>query len=143
MQFERAMAGGDFDCDTELCLTPGGGRQRSNTGLMRRAERSAAVDIAAGEKPPEMTMLYGGQVRVCDVTEIQARAILCMARREMKEMMGSSSNSYLQAGSTWSDASLPPFKEPLLLINPGLSMKRSLQLFLQKRKARICDHIPY
>ncbi|KAH0460146.1 hypothetical protein IEQ34_010809 [Dendrobium chrysotoxum] len=101
-------------------------------------------------------MLYGGQACVGDVTEIQmmgkyidlvkemqARAIICMVRREMKEMMGSSSQSSSLVGSTWSDPLPPPsFSEPLLS-NPGLSMKRSLQRFLQKRKARVYDSIPY
>ncbi|KAL0917331.1 hypothetical protein M5K25_012386 [Dendrobium thyrsiflorum] len=134
------MAHGDFDCDTELCLTPGGRLRSSSTGLMRR---SNAGDIAGGEQQQEITMLYGGQAGVGDFTEIQARAIICMARREMKEMMGSSSQSSSLVGSTWSDALPPPsFSEPLLS-NPGLSMKRSLQRFLQKRKARVYDSIPY
>ncbi|XP_020689972.1 protein TIFY 5A [Dendrobium catenatum] len=133
------MAHGNFDCDTELCLTPGG-RQSSNTGLIRR---SNAGDIAGGEQQQEITMLYGGQACVGDVTEIQARAIICMVRREMKEMMGSSSDSSSLAGSSWSAALPPPsFSEPLIA-NPGLSMKRSLQRFLQKRKARVYDSIPY
>lgn len=36
----------------------------------------------------------------------------------------------------------PPQAVPQIL-NPGLSMKRSLQRFLQKRKARIRDVSPY
>ncbi|PKU81859.1 Protein TIFY 5A [Dendrobium catenatum] len=138
------MAHGNFDCDTELCLTPGG-RQSSNTGLKFDDGRSNAGDIAGGEQQQEITMLYGGQACVGDVTEIQmqARAIICMVRREMKEMMGSSSDSSSLAGSSWSAALPPPsFSEPLIA-NPGLSMKRSLQRFLQKRKARVYDSIPY
>ncbi|RZS02674.1 hypothetical protein BHM03_00032753 [Ensete ventricosum] len=63
-------------------------------------------------------------------------AIISMARREMDDMM-TKKNQQQQP-----TAPPPPEAVPQIL-NPGLSMKRSLQRFLQKRKARISDVSPY
>ncbi|KAH7568562.1 hypothetical protein JRO89_XS06G0015400 [Xanthoceras sorbifolium] len=81
--------------------------------------------------PPEnqqkqLTIFYGGRVCVCDVTELQARAILMIASREMEEKMRSPSSG--------SPSSASPPVSPIIesqLYSPvpptGLSMKRSLQ----------------
>ncbi|KAL5771947.1 hypothetical protein ACOSP7_011556 [Xanthoceras sorbifolium] len=97
--------------------------------------------------PPEnqqkqLTIFYGGRVCVCDVTELQARAILMIASREMEEKMRSPSSG--------SPSSASPPVSPIIesqLYSPvpptGLSMKRSLQRFLQKRKHRVLAASPY
>ncbi|XP_065877207.1 protein TIFY 5A-like [Euphorbia lathyris] len=68
----------------------------------------------------QITIFYNGNVCVSDVTELQAKAILLLATREkITSSRGSSSNPN------------------------GLSMKRSLQRFLQKRNHRIQSTFPY
>lgn len=61
---------------------------------------------------------------------IQARAIIRIARKEMEEK-----------SKTPSSFSEPP--SPLLPSQAGVSMKKSLQRFLQKRKSRIQATSPY
>ncbi|KAG0480217.1 hypothetical protein HPP92_010821 [Vanilla planifolia] len=130
------MEADNLDFDTELCLTPGGGRRLSTVGP-KRAEMSTASGAAAavGHVQPKITILYGGRVCICDVTEIQARAIIYMAMKEMEERMKRSGRSSSVGGSL-------PSAVPQLL-NPMLSMKRSLQRFLQKRKNRVSGSEPY
>ncbi|XP_038721450.1 protein TIFY 5A-like [Tripterygium wilfordii] len=81
----------------------------------------------------KLTIFYNGRVCVCDVTELQARAILSTATREMEETMKTPTcSSTLLSSSQLSTSS------------SNLSMKRSLQRFLQKRKRnRIQSTSPY
>ncbi|XP_020252234.1 protein TIFY 5A-like [Asparagus officinalis] len=79
----------------------------------------------------QITIFYNGRVCVCDVTELQARAIISMARREMEER------------STEQRELAPMEAIGPRLVNQGLSMKRSLQSFLEKRKTRIDSTSPY
>ncbi|KVH89392.1 protein TIFY 5A-like [Cynara cardunculus var. scolymus] len=74
----------------------------------------------------QLTIFYGGRVSVCDVTDTQARAIIKVASEEIEEKWRSRT-----PGS------------PLLPSPSGLSMKMSLQSFLQKRKHRIQATSPY
>ncbi|KAM0950688.1 putative transcription factor TIFY family [Dioscorea sansibarensis] len=125
-------------CDTDLCLSPGGPaaarRQLPPTPKSSKTINSGSscktMDKSEGNHQ-QITIFYGGRMSTCDVTEIQARAIICMAKRDMDERMARCNNS--DAG----DSSSEPSTQPLQLINPGLSMKRSLHHFLEKRKARI------
>ncbi|KAK8966009.1 hypothetical protein KSP40_PGU010904 [Platanthera guangdongensis] len=117
------MAAGNLDCNTELCLTAGGSpRSRSND--------------AGAEQKHAITIFYGGRVCVCDATEIQARAIISMAMREMEE---TAMKRRVQSFSLRAEAAAQ--RQDLQLLNQGLSMKKSLQRFLQKRKTRVCDNI--
>ncbi|GMH31068.1 hypothetical protein Nepgr_032911 [Nepenthes gracilis] len=84
----------------------------------------------------QMTIFYNGRVCVCDVTEIQARAIIWMASREVDKERRASSTP-----ATPSSAHLPPPTPPAAPAT--LSMKRSLQRFLQKRNYRIQAAAPY
>ncbi|GAA0185411.1 hypothetical protein LIER_32699 [Lithospermum erythrorhizon] len=89
------------------------------------------------ERQKQMTIFYKGQIAVADVTELQAREIILVANREMEERLSSMNYS----------CSLPP-RTPLVhhphTPSPtGLSMKRSLQRFLQKRKNRAQAASPY
>ncbi|XP_020599789.1 protein TIFY 5A-like [Phalaenopsis equestris] len=91
----------------------------------------------SGDHPrQQMTIFYNGRVSISDVTELQARAILEMAKKEleMEEKRGGG-----EAGEEMRSGALPPVR----VMNPGQSMKRSLQRFLQKRKKRIADSSPY
>ncbi|XP_061356726.1 protein JAZ13 [Gastrolobium bilobum] len=69
-----------------------------------------------------------------DITELQARVIIWLASQEMEEK----------------DASMGPAPTPSLLLQPkallvhapnGISIKRSLRNFLQRRKKRSQSHI--
>ncbi|KAK2965287.1 hypothetical protein RJ640_004156 [Escallonia rubra] len=70
---------------------------------------------------------------MCDATELQARAIILLASQETEEKSKS---------PTGSEPSSPLIQSPLYSPT-GLSMKRSLQRFLQKRKHRAQATSPY
>ncbi|KAL0909506.1 hypothetical protein M5K25_020380 [Dendrobium thyrsiflorum] len=134
------MASGNIDCDTELSLTPGGrpssSRNRSGDGRPEMSVSGAPATTASGELQQKISVFYGGQVCICDVTEIQARAIIHMAKREMEEKMKSSGQSASAFCGSWPE---PPPAPDQQVLNSRLSMKRSLQSFLQKRKTRACE----
>ncbi|KAI0495719.1 hypothetical protein KFK09_022022 [Dendrobium nobile] len=136
------MASDNIDCDTELSLTPGGrsssSRNQSGDGRPGMSVRGPPATPAAGELQQKISIFYGGQVCICDVTEIQARAIICMAKREMEEKMKRSGQSASALGGSWPEPATPPAPDRQVL-NSRLSMKRSLQSFLQKRKTRACE----
>ncbi|XP_070048267.1 protein TIFY 5A-like [Nicotiana tomentosiformis] len=78
----------------------------------------------------QLTIFYNGKVVVFDATELQAKAIIYLASREMEE-------------NTKTSSPISEASSPLLQTQTGLSMKRSLQGFLQKRKNRIQATSPY
>ncbi|KAF8007608.1 hypothetical protein BT93_K1573 [Corymbia citriodora subsp. variegata] len=78
----------------------------------------------------QLAIFNKGRVRPFDLTEFQARAIIWLASREVESRAGLS----------------PPSKKTHLLwgpSSPGLSMKRSLQRFLQERRKRARAMAPY
>ncbi|CAL9060395.1 unnamed protein product [Musa banksii] len=87
----------------------------------------------------QITLFYNGRICVCNLTDTKARAIISMAKRQMDEQQAKGS-SFLPRDPPPSPHPHPPEQ---LLINPGLAMKRSLQLFLQKRKSRLHSLSPY
>ncbi|XVF40123.1 hypothetical protein PTKIN_Ptkin01aG0086000 [Pterospermum kingtungense] len=94
----------------------------------------------------QLTIFYGGRVCVCDVTELQARAILMLASRETDERIKTPTGLGLGSGSKLEpepELGSPMVKPQLHTPSTGLSMKRSLQRFLQKRKNRIQATSPY
>ncbi|KAJ0081549.1 hypothetical protein Patl1_10044 [Pistacia atlantica] len=133
------------NCNLELCLLPpsaaaaaleaeyGGLHHPHNQNIMDQ-ESSSSPHI--NQPPQQLTIFYNGRVCVCDVTEFQARHILSLASREMEERMK------MLTGSEPVSPSLPsPLYTPSS--TSGLSMKRSLQRFLQKRKHRALATSPY
>ncbi|WCJ27418.1 jasmonate-zim-domain protein 7 [Euphorbia peplus] len=82
----------------------------------------------------QITIFYNGNVCVSDVTQLQAKAILMLARRERVVKSGPGSSS----SSSSSSSSESPSCDP-----NGLSMKKSLQRFLHKRNHRIQSTFPY
>ncbi|KAG5589953.1 hypothetical protein H5410_040467 [Solanum commersonii] len=79
----------------------------------------------------QLTIFYNGKFVVSDATELQAhkiaKAIIYLASRGMKEKTNKMSEP----------------SSPLLQLQTGLFMKRSLQGFLQKRKNRVQATSPY
>ncbi|KAJ8761923.1 hypothetical protein K2173_006525 [Erythroxylum novogranatense] len=84
------------------------------------------------QQQQQLTIFYNGSVCVSDVTELQARSILMLASRDMEDKVRISSVPTTPS---------PTISSPLH--TPGLSMKRSLQRFLQKRNDRIQSTSPY
>ncbi|CAN4077012.1 unnamed protein product [Withania somnifera] len=83
------------------------------------------------KQPQQLSIFYNGKFVVSDATELQARAMIYLASREMEE------NTNKTPSPTSETSSL------LLQPQTGLFMKRSLQIFLQKRKNRIQTASPY
>ncbi|KAK4768345.1 hypothetical protein SAY87_003486 [Trapa incisa] len=97
--------------------------------LQPRAKISGDDD---GKQQP-LTIFYDGNVCVSNVTHQQARTILYLARREMElERMAKSPKG--SGGSGPASSSWQPYQT--YSPNNTASMKRSLQMFLQKRKSR-------
>ncbi|KAH6790205.1 hypothetical protein C2S51_005211 [Perilla frutescens var. frutescens] len=92
------------------------------------------MEDASTNKTQQLTIFYKGKVASCDATELQARAILSLASRETEEK--SNKNSPATPCS-------PPLNSPVYSAATGLSMKRSLQRFLEKRKSRAQSISPY
>nr|AVA18023.1 jasmonate ZIM domain-containing protein 8 [Euphorbia lathyris] len=91
----------------------------------------------------QITIFYNGNVCVSDVTELQAKAILLLATRE-KEANRSTSPTGSSSSSEQSESTLKPSSLSSPICNPnGLSMKKSLQRFLQKRNHRMQSTFPY
>ncbi|KAI4295466.1 hypothetical protein L6164_035511 [Bauhinia variegata] len=84
------------------------------------------------QEQQKLTIFYDGKICVCDVTEFQARAILMLANKESELVL-----------TPTAEASSPTSQHPLYSPTTGLSMKRSLQRFLQKRKNRLQEGSPY
>ncbi|WOL15705.1 hypothetical protein Cni_G24486 [Canna indica] len=119
-------------CDTELCLSPAGRRissrvEEKEAGKAKRPQQQKVDD------DQQITIFYNGRICICDVTEIQARAIIRLASREMSACVSKTD----EQGKAAAAAARPQ------LLNRSLSMKRSLQRFLQKRKTRSLESSPY
>ncbi|WOG89675.1 hypothetical protein DCAR_0208913 [Daucus carota subsp. sativus] len=86
-----------------------------------------------------LTIFYNGTVSSCDVTEIQARSIISVASEELVRENNEATTP------TLSETSSESCRKPQVIYkqNTGLSMKRSLQQFLQKRRTRIQATSPY
>ncbi|XP_058097563.1 protein TIFY 5A-like [Magnolia sinica] len=114
------------NCNLELRLFPAGvdADHPSPDSSQLSSEESV-------KNSQQLTIFYNGRICICDVTEFQAREILCFANQEMHEKQ-----------TVHRPDLLLPSHQPQLRV-PALSMKRSLQRFLQKRKSRILTTSPY
>ncbi|XP_055820102.1 protein TIFY 5A-like [Solanum dulcamara] len=92
-------------------------------------EDKESIEVEKQSQP--LTIFYNGKLVVSDVTELQAKAIIYLASREMEEKTNKTPSPISELSS------------PLLQPQTGLFMKKSLQGFLQKRKNRIQTTSPY
>ncbi|KAE9594585.1 hypothetical protein Lal_00037424 [Lupinus albus] len=89
------------------------------------------------EQQNTLTIFYDGKICVSDVTELQARSILMLANKKMEEKV--KTGSRLEPSTPTVVESHQPLYSPAT----PLSMKRSLQRFLHKRKIRKQEASPY
>ncbi|KAI3680935.1 hypothetical protein L6452_35714 [Arctium lappa] len=133
------------NCNLELRLVPPSPflfsdhhHDHQETPRFSEGMELTTIDGDSKEKQQQkLTIFYDGKVSICDVTEIQARAIIKLAGEEMEEKWRRTPSSTLSSEPS-SPLVSPPGCSP-----GGLSMKKSLQRFLQKRKHRIQATSPY
>ncbi|XP_022994922.1 protein TIFY 5A-like [Cucurbita maxima] len=118
------------NCNLELCLSSSSmASSDHDSGDLRRHHPSLHQfldDESSKNSHQQMTIFYNGRVCVADFTEDQARAIIMLATRRSTSRRHRSEPCKREGGS-----------------DSGLSMKRSLQRFLHKRKNRIQSASPY
>ncbi|XP_058754453.1 protein TIFY 5A-like [Vicia villosa] len=127
------------NCNLELCLFPqyvSDSTHNQNNHMFEEEKDSDKSSMQNQQQP--LTIFYDGKMCVIDVTEFQAKSILMMADRKVQETVMTPE----------SKASTPTIvQSPHQLYSPGpapaLSMRTSLQRFLQKRKNRIQQASPY
>ncbi|RAL49768.1 hypothetical protein DM860_002059 [Cuscuta australis] len=120
------------NCNLELRLFP----PSSAESQQLRHNVLGTLPARSGEKEGnanELTIFYDGKIVACDATELQARAIILLASQE--RWRGSPSGPPVTQP--------PPEEYGRPTASYGLSMKRSLQRFLQKRKKRAESAGPY
>ncbi|XP_021904691.1 protein TIFY 5A-like [Carica papaya] len=116
------------NCNLELRLLPPSDPRHEIFHLINE-------EITSSKSPQteQLTIFYNGKVCVSNVTELQAKAILFIASRETMEEKPRTPTELENGSSTQIRSN----------IANGLSMKRSLQRFLQKRKHSIRATSPY
>ncbi|URE16601.1 TIFY 5A-like [Musa troglodytarum] len=158
------MVGSRCDPDLRLRLGINGGDDgghcstdfmgvHSSPDALCRVEEASGSSRSEYQQQQQLTICYNGRICVCDVTEIEAEAIIAMARQETDDQTRKKRREQQpKESSTTSSSSSPPppprqLMSPRFLqqlhVDPELSRKRSLQQFLQKRKSRMNAVSPY
>ncbi|KMS95890.1 hypothetical protein BVRB_004000 [Beta vulgaris subsp. vulgaris] len=121
-----------MDCNLQLGLF------HSSTSFSSSAS-TISMGSNDGEimKQEQMTIFYNGRICVCDVTELQARSIITLASKSKTSEV--KSRTSIGGG----DHISPTVQCQELYTQNGLSMKKSLRQFLEKRKHRIQATSPY
>ncbi|CAI8590870.1 unnamed protein product [Vicia faba] len=129
------------NCNLELCLFPqyvSDSYHNHNNHMVEEKKDSDRMSSMQNQQRP-LTIFYDGKMCVTDVTEFQAKSILMMANKKEHETVK------ISTGSEPSTSAIVQSPHQLYSPGPGpaLSMKTSLQRFLQKRKNRIQQASPY
>ncbi|CAI0545012.1 unnamed protein product [Linum tenue] len=115
------------------------GRPSCNLELSLHSPATSGDDDHCRREEPQpqpLTIFYNGRYSVCDVTEMQARAIIMLAGGSQEAADDKSATSPGDEQRRRRPASPAMSETPTPPPAVGLSMKRSLQRFLQKRKGR-------
>ncbi|GMN43232.1 hypothetical protein TIFTF001_012442 [Ficus carica] len=124
------------NCNLELRLLPAYLSPSDTNSDDRRTEKTTNESPETREDHPQpLTIFYNGQICVCDVTEFQARAIIWLASREKEERVKTPTAGSGQCSPSVQSSPYSP--------TAALSMKKSLQRFLQTRKHRAQAMSPY
>ncbi|KAM7260383.1 hypothetical protein ACFE04_016124 [Oxalis oulophora] len=123
------------NCNLELRLLPR--NISSDSWNINNPKMEEVIDESPQDKPKQITIFYNGTVCVSHVTEIQARSIIQLAIQHDEKL----NRSKQLAGST--EPNTPNLQSPNVSTPSTLQMRRSLQMFLQKRKHRAQAASPY
>ncbi|XP_021724877.1 protein TIFY 5A-like isoform X2 [Chenopodium quinoa] len=111
-----------MDCNLEL-------------GLSSSSTTFSTGSNVDDSKREQLTIFYNGTICVCDVTEAQARCIINRASRKMTEGTCISPTDQISPKLQ--------YEQLCSQTQNGLSMKKSLRQFLEKRRHRIKATSPY
>ncbi|OIW13928.1 hypothetical protein TanjilG_09279 [Lupinus angustifolius] len=135
------------NCNLELALFPSHASDHhyNNHSMMEEACGSLKLQHLHHQQQQQrqqeqhntLTIFYEGKICVSDVTEFQAKSIILLANKKMEERLKTPN------GSEPSTPTVVESHQPLYSPATPLSMKRSLQRFLQKRKNRKQEASPY
>ncbi|KAK2393886.1 hypothetical protein P8452_15805 [Trifolium repens] len=123
------------NCNLELSLFP-----IYNSTMVKEEEDDCDEESSTmqNHQHAPLTIFYDGNMCVTtDVTEFQAKSILMLANKKVQEKVKT------PTGSVPTTPTIVQSPHQLYSPGTGLSMKRSLQRFLQKRKNRIQEASPY
>ncbi|PON87913.1 Jasmonate-zim domain protein [Trema orientale] len=135
------------NCNLELRLLPFSAtdsvqyplrHHNSSLNMEESSSTTTSSELSTPKQNQPLTIFYNGRICVCDVTEFQARSILLLASREMEERLKTPRTT-----TPGSEPCSPSLQSPIYSPTAALSMKRSLQRFLQKRKHRAQAMTPY
>ncbi|XP_031130107.1 protein TIFY 5A-like [Ipomoea triloba] len=128
------------NCNLELRLSPSSDYNAAAAQQLPTSDHSSPSTLLTKStisedirQQQQLTIFYDGKIVSCDVTEIQARAIILLASQERTK----------KTTRTVSSEPSSPLLQKQLYSPTALSMKRSLQRFLQKRKNRVEATSPY
>ncbi|KAL6201197.1 hypothetical protein ACLB2K_024912 [Fragaria x ananassa] len=129
-------------CNLELVLSLSSSDECSSS--LESLHQQSCQDL---QQQQQLTIFYNGVMCTCDVTELQARAILCVANNELGKIVvkTSTTSSLIPSGSYELSSPSAHYSPPCTsrVAAGGLSIKKSLRKFLQKRKHRSQATHPY
>ncbi|CAO2823399.1 unnamed protein product [Amaranthus hypochondriacus] len=132
-----------MECNLELGLQPSSSSSTYKQG---------GCNGENGSQQQQMTIFYNGNICVCDVTDFQARSIIHLASTKGEGMCTSPTSTGGGAcgrsgggggGRAKTISPTSSFQTRQMNTQNGLSMKKSLRQFLEKRKYRVQATSPY
>ncbi|KAL5150969.1 Protein TIFY 5A [Glycine soja] len=133
------------NCNLELALfLPSDSGPRHHHSMVEEASEISPIQNffhhhhrQEQQQQQPLTIFYDGNICVADVTELQAKSILLLANRKLEERVRT------PTGSEPSSPAVMQSNNQLYSPGTGLSMRKSLQRFLEKRKNRVQEASPY